>query len=318
MNVNPQLDTMSPTDPARTGLEPVEEGRMWFDRRYRGPLGEAGLVAFEALMARSPGHCLRALPDREIWHFRVRLPEANQEAGHSCPAEETGKNACPPDLTGIYLKRHHVRTWAGRWRARLGLQLPPTAGRVEAENVGALSAAGVAVMRLIAYGEKLHTDGFQESFILTEELEGFSELPRYIRRKFPAVGERPAARDRDLTVLISELAGIVRRFHGAGFNHRDLYGCHFFVKDLASGRREIRLIDLQRVQHRRWFRRRWIVKDLAQLAWSAPRERIKCTHQMAFIKRYLGVNKLRPADKRLIRAVLRKKRLMEWKLGIED
>lgn len=271
---------------------------MWLDRRFCGALREAGLVAFEEVMVRAPGRCLRALPDREIWHFRVRLPE---EADH-----------------GVYLKRHHVRTWLGRLRAWLGLRPPPSAGRVEARNVGVLSAAGIAVMRLIAYGEKFHADGLQESFIITEELKGFTDLPRYLRQKFPASCDPPASRRRDLAALIAELAGVVRRFHRAGYNHRDLYGCHFFVKDLSGGQREIRLIDLQRVQHRRRFRRRWIVKDLAQLAWSAPRDRIKCTHQMAFIKRYFGVKKLGPTEKRLIRAVLRKKRFMEWKLGIEE
>jgi hypothetical protein len=314
-----------PPDPAETGLEVVEEGRMWLDRRFHGPLDEAGLTAFEAVMARSPGRCLRSLPDREVWHFRVRLPEppqepghSPQEAGYSCPAAATSKNVRPPDFTGVFLKRHHVRTWWGRWRAWLGLSPPPTPGRVEAKNVGALSAVGVAVMRLIAYGEKFHPDGLQESFILTEELEGFSELPRYLRRKFPAAPGSATAPQRDLAALISELAGMVRRLHRAGYNHRDLYCCHFFVKEPAAGRREIRLIDLQRVQHRRRFRRRWIVKDLAQLAWSAPRGLIRCKQRVAFIKQYLGVKKLGPADKRLIRAVMRKKRFMEWKLGIED
>jgi hypothetical protein len=308
---------MSP-DPAQTGLDAVEEGRMWLDRRFRVPLDEAGLNAFDSVMARSPGRCLRSLPDREVWHFRVRVPVTGQEAGHSSPAEKTGRNACPPDSAGVYLKRHHVRTWWGRLRAWLGLTPPPTAGRVEAQNVGALSAVGVAVMRLIAYGEKFHADGLQESFILTEELEGFAELPQYLRWKFPPANDRPAVQRRDLSALISELALMVGRFHRAGYNHRDLYCCHFFVREPVPGRRDIRLIDLQRVQHRRRFRRRWIVKDLAQLAWSAPRGLIRCKHRVAFIKQYLGVKKLRPADKRLIRAVMRKKQFMEWKLGIEN
>jgi heptose I phosphotransferase len=294
---NPRFNLNFPPDPAETGLESGADGRIWLDRRFQGPLGEAGLTAFEAVMARSPGRCLRSLPDREVWHFRVRLPEAGPQ--------------------GVYLKRHHVRTRWARLRSWLGLSPSPTAGRVEAKNVGALSAVGVAVMRLIAYGEKCHPDGFQESFILTEELEGFSELPHYLRRKF-AAGCRTPAEQCELSALISELAGIVRRFHRAGYNHRDLYCCHFFVKEPAPGRREIRLIDLQRVQHRRRFRRRWIVKDLAQLAWSAPRNIIRCKHRIAFIKQYLGVKKLGPADKRLIRAVMRKKWFMEWKLGIED
>jgi hypothetical protein len=72
---------------------------------------------------------------------------------------------------------------------------------------------------------------------------------------------------------------------------------------------------LQRVEHRHRFRGRWLVKDLAQLAYSAPRDRIGCTQRLAFIKHYLGVRKLRPQDKRLIREVLAKQRLMERNLG---
>jgi hypothetical protein len=76
------------------------------------------------------------------------------------------------------------------------------------------------------------------------------------------------------------------------------------------------MIDLQRVQRRRRFRRRWLVKDLAQLAWSAPGDRIKCTQKVAFMRHYLGVGKLRPAHKRLIRRVLAKQRAMQRKLGV--
>ena len=65
----------------------------------------------------------------------------------------------------------------------------------------------------------------------------------------------------------------------------------------------------------RFWRRRWIVKDLAQLAYSAPRERVSCSRRLAFFKAYLGVRKLRARDKRLLRSVLRKQWLMEFKLG---
>ena len=42
------------------------------------------------------------------------------------------------------------------------------------------------------------------------------------------------------------------------------------TKETSPGQFDVRLIDLQRVQRRRWFRRRWIVKDLAQLAACRP------------------------------------------------
>jgi heptose I phosphotransferase len=291
--------TIEASDPAGTGLEPADDGKMWWDDRFRPQLCRAGLTGFEAVMASLAGQCLRALEDRENW--RLELTDADQQP------------------YGVYLKKHHIRTWRSRLRAKLGTGPGATAGRVEAKNVGSLRADGIGVMNLVAYGEKLHSDGLIESFVLTEELEGYTELPQFLLRRFPPRQlHHTGTRDRDLDRLIRQLARTVRRFHAAGYNHRDLYCCHFFIKEPVPGRFEIRLIDLQRVQRRRRFRRRWLVKDLAQLAWSAPRDRVKCTHKMAFIRHYLGVRKLRPADKRLIREVLAKQQVMERRSGIKS
>jgi hypothetical protein len=287
------------TDPVQLGFEPADNGKIWLDRRFSAPLQQAGLLGFENIMSKTDGRCEKFLQDREVWHMRVRVPDERSR--------------------GVYVKKHHMQSWGNRLRALFGIQPRTTPGRIEAANVAALTTEGIAVMRLIAYGEKLHANGLQESFVITEELENFTELHHYLRGRYATPAEGPRTEcDQDLRRLISEIAQIVRRFHAAGYNHRDLYCRHFFVKDTAPMRREIRLIDLQRVQRRRWFRRRWLVKDLAQLAWSAPSCCIKLTHKMAFIREYLGVSKLRPADKRLIRAVLAKQRRMEQRLGNDN
>ncbi|NQU26163.1 MAG: hypothetical protein HQ567_33165 [Candidatus Nealsonbacteria bacterium] len=287
-----------PSDPADTGLQPTGDGQMWLDACVEQQLQQAGLTDFDAVMATLDGRCLRALKDRENWRLSL---QDEQRRPH-----------------GIYLKKHHVRTWLTRLRAKWGTGPGETPGRVEAQNVGALTDNGVEVMRLLAYGEKLHADGLLESFVLTEELENYTDLHTFLHHRFPPLSVRASIdRDRDLTRLIREVARVARKFHEAGFNHRDFYCGHFFIRERVPGEFHIRLIDLQRVQHRRRFRRRWMVKDLAQLAWSAPRGRIKCTDKLAFMRCYLGVEKLRPADKRLIRAVLAKQQVMQRRLGIE-
>ena len=273
---------------------------MWLDHKYRRSLARAGLDRFGSVMETAEGHCMRALADRENWRLRLHT-------AHRSPR-------------GIYLKKHHVRTWASRLRARLDLGPGETAAAAEAQNVGRLARDGIDVMRLVAYGQRLHGDGLVESFVLTEELTGYEQLDHFVARRF---AERELRRtlprdkeDAELRTLIRRVAGLARRFHAAGYNHRDLYCCHFFIREAEPGRFDIRLIDLQRVERRRRWRRRWIVKDLAQLAYSAPRDRIKCTHKMAFARHYLGVEKLRPRDKRLLREVLAKQQLMEQKQGI--
>ena len=289
----------TPADPLKLGFQAADDGRVWFDHRFSDSLRRAGLTRFDQIMSRADARCEKILEDREVWHLRVR--------------------AAPDRSQGLYLKKHHVRTWANKLRALFGIRPAATPARVEAENVAALSNDGIAVMRIVAYGEHSRRDGLQQSFVITEELENYAELQDYLRARYvlPPLRRRTVG-DHDLKRLIGDVARIVRRLHAAGYNHRDLYCCHFFVKDAAPAKREIRLIDLQRVERRRWFRRRWLVKDLAQLAWSAPSCCIKRTHKMAFIRQYLGVDKLRPADKRLIRSVLFKQRLMERRLGNDN
>ena len=286
----------SAPDPAGTGLAPVGDGRMWIDRRFDGLLSSAGLDRFEPVMRTLDGQCMRALDDRENWRLR-------------------------PNGQTVYLKKHHVRTLKSRLRAKLRLGAGETAARTEARNVRHLARDGIDAMTLIAFGERLHDDGLLESFLISEDLCGYVQLDHFIAARFPLrelyeTRRRAGDMARDLKALIDEVARVARKFHLAGYNHRDLYCCHFFIREPEPGSFQVRLIDLQRVQHRKRFRRRWIVKDLAQLAYSAPRSRIKCTHKMAFIRAYLGVSKLRACDKRLIRAVLAKQQLMELKQGI--
>ena len=294
------ISSMQNNDPVEAGLQATADGHMWLDGAMREPLERAGLDEFASVMETSQGHCMRALADRENW--RLRLDEAHGRSQN------------------VYLKKHHVRTLGSRIRARLGTDAGETAARTEARNVGRLARDGIDTMRLVAYGERLHKDGLLESFLLTEELVGYEQLDHFLARRFAQrelyETRRRGELDRELRELIRRVAEVAQKFHAAGYNHRDLYCCHFFIREPEPGRFDVRLIDLQRVQHRRRFRRRWIVKDLAQLTYSAPRDRIKCTHKMAFARWYFGVQKLGPREKRLIRAVLAKQQLMEQKQGI--
>ncbi len=283
-------------DPGQTGLPSLDGEPFWAAATYHEGLREAGLGRFNAVMRSSRGWCMRALATRENWRLQVRW----------------GKG-----LRTVFLKKHHVRCRWSRLRAWLGLPAGRSAARDEAENTGKLERAGIPCMELAAYGERLGEDGVLESFLITPELEGFTQLDDFLRARFPVlVSEGTEHRDCDLQRLIDQVADIARWFHEAGFNHRDLYCCHFFVSEAGRGEFEIRLIDLQRVQHRSRRRRRWIVKDLAQLAYSAPRDRVKCTQKMAFMHRYLGVRKLLPEHKRLVREILAKQQSMERKQGL--
>jgi heptose I phosphotransferase len=278
-----------------TGLRGCGEEPLWIADEYHEAVQAAGLGRFNAMMQTDQGRCMRALAVRENWKIQLAVRGRRRT---------------------LFLKKHHVRTWWSRLQARFGLS-PRSAGREEARNVRRLESAGIPCMELAAFGEKLGQDGLLESFLLTPELEGFTQMDDFLRARFqPLTTQHGRRRNVHLRQLISRVAATARQFHEAGFNHRDLYCCHFFVRETTPGDFEIRLIDLQRIQYRERLRRRWLVKDLAQLAYSAPRDRIKCTQKMAFIRQYLGVRKLRPEHKRLIREVLAKQHAMERKLGL--
>jgi heptose I phosphotransferase len=275
-------------DAAAQGMEPTGDGAMWLDRRYRASLEQAGLANFEAFMRGHGGRRLREMGDRENWRIE--------------PSEHLPRP--------VFLKKHHVHSWRSWLRAKMGLGPGDTPGRVEARNVRRLTASGVPVMELVGFGEKIRPDGLIESFVLTEELQGYRSLDVFLPERFPNCGLE-GRRDPDLQRLIRNLADLVARLHRSGFNHRDLYCCHFFIREPAPGRFEVKLIDLQRVQFRRWFRWRWLVKDLAQLTWSAPGRQVTSSQKMAFLRAYLGVDKLRPCHKRLVRAVLGKAQIID-------
>ena len=63
---------------------------------------------------------------------------------------------------------------------------------------------------------------------------------------------------------------------------------------------------LARVFRPRWFRRRWIVKELASLSYSTPPNSATATDRLRFLRVYLGRDRFSAADRRLIRRVARK------------
>ena len=65
--------------------------------------------------------------------------------------------------------------------------------------------------------------------------------------------------------LVWNLARVAGRFHAAGFSHQDFYLCHFFW---AAQEKRLTIIDLGRLRKAPSPRKRWVIKDLAELFYS--------------------------------------------------
>lgn len=69
--------------------------------------------------------------------------------------------------------------------------------------------------------------------------------------------------------LVGKIAQMVGKMHAAGMAHQDLYLVHFFIKPEEGD--NVFLIDLQRMISQPKLAKRWQVKDLGQLLFSAEK-----------------------------------------------
>jgi heptose I phosphotransferase len=104
------------------------------------------------------------------------------------------------------------------------------------------------------------------------------------------------------------VAELARRFHDAGFVHKDFYLGHILVVRGAA-EPALFLIDLQRAVKPCCLRERWITKDLGALAYSALRVGVSRAEVMDLYRAYCGSEELSRAEEGLARRMMRR---VEW------
>lgn len=257
---------------------------MWLtvDERHRDVLRRGSLETVADFMAFEGGDVFKRLPTKTV--VRIALDS-------------------PTGARRFFLKRHTgPARWGDRFRAWYS-GFSAAWGRKEWEVIQAFQREGIATLTPVAAGERV-TGGRRESFVMTEALEGFKSLESLVAARFAPPIDPPALAEK--RGVIRQVAALTRRLHRAGFNHRDWYLCHIFARRESDGSWQLRALDLQRVDHRRWLRRRWIVKDLAALNYSAPPGIVTAGDRARFLKAYLGDQRALREHRALIRAVVRK------------
>ena len=268
---------------------------------YRSQLGSQGLRTLADFFAYNQGDRLDK-PGLETWRQRWRITVPAVPGGDDA---DTDTNAGRPKMSTFYLKRFSRPPLRRQWQRWLsGSWWTSTAG-VEWANAVDLAAAGVRAVQPVAFGEEMVGPWERRSFILLGQAPGES-LEQWVPRHLPAVSTEPGrvsierdgvSAERDgfnRRHRLDALARFIGKFHAAGFVHRDLYLCHIFYMERlsadSSSRHEFCLIDLQRVFRPRWWRmQRWVVKDLAALAYSTPTDRVGLWERLRFLCRYVQV-----------------------------
>ncbi len=206
----------------------------------------------------------------------------------------------------LYLKWHRSRPLLSDWfRYMVGRPMVGE-GMKEWRNILAFRAYDLPVVTPVAAGQRWPGYGTKESFSLTLGLDDYSPLDEYVLGHFgqPLSDEKL----RQKRILIRSVAGLTRNMHWSGFNHQDYYLCHLFLKENDGGELDVRVIDLQRVGYQRWLRRRWIVKDLAELYYSSLATPLTQIDRLRFFAWYSRGNDDRATRRCLLRRVIRKAR----------
>lgn len=244
---------------------------------------EAGIDDFAALAALPPDEVHRDVPGRRTFRVILRTPQGT---------------------TPAYIKHSRERSgWRGVWR-----RFNPLA-RDEAANewtrLNQLAEQGIAAPAPMAYACRRRGGRVVESIIVMSNLTGATQGDWFFERLWQEAP--PDERVQLKRQLIRQMADLARRLHAAGFHHQDFYLCHFWFRSREQGVCDLWLLDHHRTGwHRR--RRRWLVKDLAQLHYSLPRAIFSGSDWVRFLHGYFGVRRLRKWHKRFHAAVLRKSR----------
>jgi heptose I phosphotransferase len=258
-------------------VETLDHGRLNVAARF-GPLLRAnGLDTFEKVMARSGGRIVRDFPGRQTFRLELQSPGGGFQA--------------------IYLKRYGAAYLTGVrwWRRRFGLAGGEDEAMREWDSIQQVRALGIPTAQAIALGQETDRGMVTRSFLMTAEISSAIEGDTFAERLAPVDRRR----------LMRRVAELARRFHGAGFIHKDFYLGHILVVP-GAGEPELFLIDLQRVVKPCCFRERWIAKDLGAMAYSSLRAGATRTDLMRFYREYCQGARLGSAEKQLAHRVVRR------------
>jgi hypothetical protein len=264
-------------------IEIWDAGRLRVAARYAPLLRAHGLDTLERLMRLEGGRRVRAVPGRST----VRIELARADGGAEV----------------FFLKRYEPE-YLNLWRRLLRFLGWPGAqdeAQREWEGIQRLRAHGFRTAEPVAWGRERRGGVVIRSLVMTAA----------IPRATAAHELWPRLRGAERRALLERLAEWTARFHGAGFAHKDLYLSHFFVASGAQNAPELFCIDLQRLVRPRWLRTRWLVKDLAQLAYSARRAGARRAELLRFYKICFRRRRLEAADRRFIRRVWRRVQRLE-------
>jgi len=191
----------------------------------------------------------------------------------------------------------------------------PSKALCEYRNYAAFAQLGIRSARRVACGEE--RDGWgrlRRAFLITQAIPQAMPLPELWRRLKAAPAQQRKAVSEEITIQLAEMT---RQAHAAGFFHHDLVWRNVLATWAPPEPPRLWWIDCPRggFARRSLLREHRRIKDLASLDKLASRE-CRAAERLLFLKRYLDLDRLTPAAKKLARktAAYRRRRWPdEWR-----
>jgi hypothetical protein len=254
------------------------------DPNYQEALSKVGLTSIDAVFS---FNAAENLTKKNLARFRNRLQFDIEIPGL-------------PQSTTLFLKRYDSPPVLDQLKNWLSVRSRKSCAGLEHTAISELTAAGIGVPKVISYGQQWGTLFENRSFLILKKIPNAESIERQLPEYFnePATKETLRLR-RD---FIARLADFIKTFHATTYRHRDLYFAHIFHDDAGC----FFLIDLARAFKPTVLNRRFQVKDLAQIFYSAPGRYFSKTDRMRFYIGYTGRDRLTQEDKSIIRRLIKK------------
>ncbi|MEM9242558.1 MAG: lipopolysaccharide core heptose(I) kinase RfaP [Pseudomonadota bacterium] len=178
-----------------------------------------------------------------------------------------------------FIKQHFGIGWKEFFKNIVKLRLPIVSAKTEWQAIQFLNKIDILTIELVAYGERYFNPAHRQSFIVSKELQHCVSLEDLCQDM--------ASLALELRIrLPREIAQVTRRLHHHGVNHRDCYLCHLWLNPETF---ELYIMDLHRAQIRKTVPRRWLIKDIGALYFSALDANLSRKDVFRFLRAYFDL-----------------------------
>ncbi len=182
-----------------------------------------------------------------------------------------------------FAKNHRGVGWTEILKNIVSGRLPILSAKNEWFAIKKLQAIDIDCPECVGFGLTGNNPANLNSFIITKALVNTVSLEDFCMH-WPTEKPAPSLKNQ----LIDKIASISQLMHKHGVIHRDFYLCHFLLdkKSLAHGAVKLSLIDLHRTLLLKKSPKRWLIKDLSSLYFSALDIGLTKRDFLRFIKKY--------------------------------